>query len=150
MEPRINRPRVLLVDDMLAVRKAYRVYLQRSGFDVVEAANGVEALLRVREAVPDVVLMDLSLPLMDGWEATRLLKADRRTAAIPIVALTGLTCTGLAATQAGCDAFLTKPCPLSEIVKEIRKVLEGGMAPPTDHPLASRPRRMSPPDGRSW
>src|ERR1700730_8129528 len=104
MEPRINRPCVLIVDDVLAVRTAYRVHLQRSGFDVVEAANGVEALLRVRRAVPDVILMDLSLPLMDGWEATRLLKADRRTAAIPIVALTGLTCTGLAAPHRGSQA----------------------------------------------
>ena len=74
MEPRINRPCVLLVDDFLVIRKMYREYFQRSGFDVVEAANGVEALLRVREAVPDVILMDLSLPLMDGWEATRRLK----------------------------------------------------------------------------
>ena len=143
MESPINRPCVLLVDDMLAVRKAYCAYLQRSGFDVVEAANGVEALLRVREAVPDIILMDLSLPLMDGWEATRHLKADRRTAGIPIVALTARTSAGIAATEAGCDAFLTKPCPLSELVKEIRNVLEGGVAP-AGHPLESRPRRMSP------
>jgi two-component system cell cycle response regulator DivK len=125
VEPRISRPCVLLVDDVLAVRKAYCASLQRSGFDVVEAADGVEALLRVREAVPDIIVMDLSLPLMDGWEATRHLKADRRTAGIPIVALTGRTSAGIAATHAGCDAFLTKPCPLADLVKEIRKVLEG-------------------------
>jgi two-component system cell cycle response regulator DivK len=123
MEPRINRPCVLLVDDFLVIRKMYREYFQRSGFDVVEAANGVEALLRVREAVPDVILMDLSLPLMDGWEATRRLKSDSRTAGIPVVALTGRTLAGIAATQAGCDAFMTKPCSPSDVVKELRKVL---------------------------
>jgi two-component system cell cycle response regulator DivK len=146
MAQRTNQPCVLLVDDMLPIRKAFRAYLQHSGFDVVEAANGVEALLRVREAVPDIIVMDLSLPLMDGWEATRHLKADRRTAGIPIVALTGLACSGAEATQAGCDAFLTKPCPMSELVNEIRKVLEGGVAR-MGHPLESRPRRPSPRHG---
>ena len=77
------------VEDHPDARAMYRGYLEAAGFDVVEAADGVEALLRVRDAVPDIVLMDLSMPLMDGWEATRSLKDDARTAGIPVVVLTG-------------------------------------------------------------
>jgi CheY-like chemotaxis protein len=124
METPVKRPCVLLVDDLAGTRAVYRKHLRSSGFDVVEASNGVEALLRVREALPDIILMDLSLPLMDGWEATRRLKADPRTADIPVVALTGLTLAGIASKQAGCEAFLTKPCERSALVQAIRTVLE--------------------------
>ena len=70
--------------------------------------------------------MDLSLPVMDGWEATRRLKADKRTASIPVVALTGHALAGISegARKAGCDAFVTKPCLPEDLVKEIRKVLD--------------------------
>ena len=67
----------------------YAAYLQFSGFRVAEAANGLEAIEKTRELMPDIILMDLALPKMDGWEATRRLKADERTRHIPIVALTG-------------------------------------------------------------
>ena len=77
------RPRVLLVDDYPDAREMYSEYLQFSGFDVVEAANGMEALQRAVDEAPDIILMDLSLPVMDGWEATRRLKADVRTDALP-------------------------------------------------------------------
>jgi two-component system, cell cycle response regulator DivK len=72
--------------------------------------------------------MDLSLPVMDGWEATRRLKADERTAAIPVVALTGHALAGISegAKKAGCDAFVTKPCLPEDLVKEIRKILGAG------------------------
>jgi two-component system, cell cycle response regulator DivK len=121
-----TRPRVLLVDDYPDAREMYSEYLQFSGFDVIEAANGMEALQRAVEVEPDIVLMDLSLPVMDGWEATRRLKADKRTAAIPVVALTGHALAGFSegARQAGCDAFVTKPCLPEDLVREIRKVLE--------------------------
>jgi CheY-like chemotaxis protein len=104
----------------------YSEYLQFSGFDVVEAANGMEALQRAVDATPDIILMDLSLPVMDGWEATRRLKADKRTAAIPVVALTGHALAGISegARRAGCDSFVTKPCLPEDLVKEIRKVLD--------------------------
>ena len=88
-EARAERPRVLLVDDYPDAREMYTEYLEFSGFDVVEAENGIEALQRAVDAAPDIILMDLSLPVMDGWEATRRLKADKRTASIPVVALTG-------------------------------------------------------------
>ena len=88
MTTKSQRPRVLLVDDYPDAREMYSEYLQFSGFDVVEAANGIEALKHALEAAPDIILMDLSLPVMDGWEATRRLKSDNRTAGIPVVFMT--------------------------------------------------------------
>ena len=121
-----HRPCVLLVDDYPDAREMYSEYLQYSGFDVIEAGNGIEALQQAAERSPDIILMDLSLPVMDGWEATRRLKADRRTAGIPVVALTGHALAGISegARRAGCDAFITKPCLPEDLVKEIRKVLD--------------------------
>lgn len=120
-----ERPCVLLVDDFPDAREMYSEYLRLSGFDVVEAANGLEALERVAVDAPDIILMDLSLPVMDGWEATRRLKADSATAAIPVVAFTAHVVAGVAehATKAGCDAFVTKPCLPEDLVREIRSVL---------------------------
>ncbi len=122
---RAARPRVLLVDDYPDARAMYGEYLEFSGFDVVEAANGEEALARALDAGPDIILMDLSLPVMDGCEATRRLKADARTSAIPVVALTGHALAGISdgARRAGCDAFVTKPCLPEDLVLEIRRVL---------------------------
>jgi len=139
MKTRIQRPRVLLVDDYPDAREMYSEYLQFSGFDVVEATNGIEALKHAIEAAPDIILMDLSLPVMDGWEATRRLKSDRRTAGIPVVALTGHALAGISegARKAGCDAFVTKPCLPEDLVKEIRKVLDAGA------PTAAKKTRRS-------
>jgi CheY-like chemotaxis protein len=125
-DKRADRPRVLLVDDYPDAREMYAEYLEFSGFDVVEAENGMEALQRAVETAPDIILMDLSLPVMDGWEATRRLKADKRTAPIPVVALTGHALAGISegAKKAGCDAFVTKPCLPEDLVKEIRKILD--------------------------
>lgn len=121
-----SRPCVLLVDDYPDAREMYSEYLQYSGFDVIEAGNGMEALQQAVDRSPDIILMDLSLPVMDGWEATRRLKADRRTADIPVVALTGHALAGISegAREAGCDAFVTKPCLPEDLVKEIKKVLD--------------------------
>lgn len=126
MTTKSTRPRVLLVDDYPDAREMYSEYLQFSGFDVVEAANGIEALQSAIDRTPDIILMDLSLPVMDGWEATRRLKADDRTASIPVVALTGHALAGISegAKRAGCDAFVTKPCLPEDLVREIRKVLD--------------------------
>ena len=126
MSTKVERARVLLVDDYPDAREMYSEYLQFAGFDVVEAANGMEALQSAVEHEPDIILMDLSLPVMDGWEATRRLKADDRTKAIPVVALTGHALAGISegARKAGCDAFVTKPCLPEDLVKQIRKVLD--------------------------
>jgi CheY-like chemotaxis protein len=140
MNTKIRRPCVLLVEDHADAREMYSEYLRLSGFDVVQAANGVEALLRAREAVPDIILMDLSMPLMDGWEATRYFKSNSQTAGIPVVAFSGQTLEGTSegAERAGCDAFVAKSCLTSDLVEQIRKLLECG-SPAT----AKRTRRHS-------
>jgi two-component system, cell cycle response regulator DivK len=126
MNTKGERPRVLLVDDYPDAREMYMEYLEYSGFEVIEAANGMEAIQRAADSAPDIILMDLSLPVMDGWEATRRLKGDKRTADIPVVALTGHALAGISegAKRAGCDAFITKPCLPEDLVVEIRKVLQ--------------------------
>ena len=123
MKTEIKRPCVLIVEDYRLARAMYRVTLEDSGFMVVEAADGFEALERVAETVPDLILMDLSMPLMDGWETTRFLKSDRRTAGIPIVVLSASEATAEEARRAGCLAVLTKPCLPSDLVKEVRVCL---------------------------
>ena len=111
MTKKSERARVLVVDDYADAREMYSEYLQFSGFDVCQAANGMEALQRAVDEQPDIILMDLSLPVMDGWEATRRLKADPATAAIPVVALTAHAMEGdeARAREAGCDGYVTKP-----------------------------------------
>ena len=119
------KPLILLVEDQSALREMYARQLELSGFEVIEAGNGVDALAHTAAREPDVVLMDLSLPLMDGWEATRRLKNDARTAHIPVVALTAHDGAGELerATRAGCDWFVPKPCPPDALITEIRRVL---------------------------
>jgi CheY-like chemotaxis protein len=128
MKATTQRPCVLLVDDYPDAREMYGEYLEFSGFDIVQAANGAEAIQLAIDRQPDIILMDLSLPVMDGWEATRRLKADTRTASIPVVALTGHALDGISegARKAGCDAFVTKPCLPEDLVVEIRRVLGAG------------------------
>ena len=121
-----KRPLVLVVDDYQDAREMYAEYLAYSGFRVAEATNGVEALEKAFDLLPDVILMDLSLPGMDGWAATRRLKTDERTRRIPVVALTGHALAGASesARQAGCDAFVTKPCLPDELVVQVRRMLD--------------------------
>ena len=120
-----NSPLILVVDDYQDAREMYAEYLQFSGFRVAEARNGNEALQQAFSLKPDLILMDLSLPGMDGWEATRRLKADASTQHIPIVALTGHALAGASegARRAGCDSFVTKPCLPDDLVVEVRRML---------------------------
>src|SRR6476660_9403458 len=83
------RPRILLVEDYDDAREMYSEYLTFSGFDMMQASNGLEALRQAQANPPHIVVMDLSLPDMDGWEITRRLREDAQTAGIPILALTG-------------------------------------------------------------
>lgn len=138
-------PLVLVVEDYQDAREMYAAYLQFSGYRVAEASNGLEALDKTRELMPDIILMDLALPKMDGWEATRRLKADEQTRHIPIVALTGHALAGHAegARQAGCDAFVTKPCLPDALVTEIQRMLSDRRAE------AGTSRRTTRASGRS-
>lgn len=119
------QPLVLVVEDYQDAREMYSEYLRFSGYDVVEASNGHDAIERATELVPDIILMDLALPRMDGWEATRRLKENTKTKHIPVVALTGHALAGHAdsAQKAGCDAFVTKPCLPDALVAEIKRIL---------------------------
>jgi two-component system, cell cycle response regulator DivK len=118
-------PLILVVDDYEDAREMYAEYLRFCGFRVAEARNGNEALEQAFALMPDLILMDLSLPGMDGWEATRQLKADERTRQIPVVALTGHALAGASegAKRAGCDSFVTKPCLPDDLVVEVRRML---------------------------
>jgi two-component system, cell cycle response regulator DivK len=122
-----QRPLILIVDDFQDNREMYAEYFTFSGFHVEEAGNGQEALDKAFDLLPDLIIMDLSLPGMDGWEATRRLKKDERTKNIPVVALTGHALAGHSkgAKEAGCDAFITKPCLPDVLVAEVKKILEG-------------------------
>ena len=123
--PANDAPLILVVDDYQDAREMYAEYLQFSGFRVAEARNGSEAVAQAFALKPDLILMDLSLPGMDGWEATRRLKANESTRSIPIVALTGHALAGASegARKAGCDSFVTKPCLPDDLVVEVRRML---------------------------
>ena len=128
MGPGRSRPLILLVEDQSELRQLYARQLSLCGYDVIEARDGAEAVAHTTASAPDVVLMDLSLPVMDGWEATRQLKTDGRTAHIPVVALTAHDGAGelQRATSAGCDWFVPKPCPPDALIAEVRRVLATG------------------------
>ena len=130
LEVQAKKPLVLVVDDFADNREMYSEYLSFSGYDVIEAQNGKEAVEAAQARMPDIIIMDLSLPVMDGWEATRRLKADDRTKKIPVVALTGHALAGHSkgAREAGCDSFLAKPCLPDQLVAEIKRMLEAGKA----------------------
>jgi CheY-like chemotaxis protein len=119
----------------------YRDYLEFSGFRVQTACDGREAIEKAQRINPDLVLMDLSLPGIDGWEATRLLKSDPATAHLLIVALSAhaLAPEGERARAAGCDGFIAKPCLPTDLVAEIGRYLNP-QAQSRDR--RARPRRL--------
>ena len=124
-------PLVLLVDDYTDNRAMYVRYLKFVGYEVAEATNGEEALDQARRLLPDLIVMDLSLPVMDGWEATRRLKRGGKTRGIPVLALTGhaLGDHEREAKDAGCDGYITKPCLPEHLAALIKGMLEGRAAP---------------------
>lgn len=119
-------PLILIVEDFDDAREMYRVYLEFTGFRVETARDGREAIEKARTLQPDLVLMDLSLPGIDGWEATRLLKSEPATRNILIVALSAhaLATERQRARSAGCDGFIAKPCLPPDLVEEISKYLK--------------------------
>jgi len=125
-------PLVLVVDDYEDNRDMYLQYLQFAGLRVAEAANGKEALSKTAELMPDLIVMDLSLPGVDGWQATRVIKQDPTTRHILVLALTGHALEGASqsARDAGCDGFLTKPCLPEDLCQEIQRMLGAASARP--------------------
>ncbi len=116
---------ILLVDDYQDGREMYADSLRFAGYRTLEASSGLEALQLAFDRRPSLILMDLSLPGMDGWEVTARLKKDARTRHIPIVALTAhaLQEERDRAERAGCDAFVAKPCLPEELLAEVQRLL---------------------------
>ena len=122
-----ERPQtILLVDDDIHNQKIFETVLRHSGFRVRMAANGEEALAEARADLPDLILMDLSIPVIDGWECSRQLKADAATRHITILALTAHAMRGdqERALAAGCDGYLSKPISPKKLVEEVKARLK--------------------------
>ncbi len=117
--------RILLVEDNPENRDMLSRRLIRRGFEVAFAEDGAEAVRMAREILPALILMDLSLPVMDGWEATRRIKADAATGSIPVIALTAhaMASDRERALQSGCDDYDTKPVDLARLLEKISALL---------------------------
>lgn len=116
----------MLVDDLQEARDMYATSLTCAGLRVIEATDGEHALLKVITLMPDVVVMDLAMPVLDGWEATHQLKTHPRTRDIAIVALTGHSSARdiRRAEDAGADVVLAKPCPPDMLLSVIERLLD--------------------------
>lgn len=127
-EPSRSRetPLVLVVDDVPDGREIVGEYLKLGGYELAMAADGLEAVQKAQDLLPDLILMDVWLPKMDGLEATRRLRQDPRTRGIPIIALTahGLASARTKALEAGCEAVITKPFLPETLEQEIERQLE--------------------------
>jgi CheY-like chemotaxis protein len=123
--------KLLLVDDNEMNRDMLSRRLQRRGYVVVEATDGPEALIRTETEAPDLILMDMNLPGVDGWTVTRRLKADPSTGAIPVIALTAhaMARDRDRALEAGCDDYETKPVDLPRLLGKIEALLGRRGAP---------------------
>jgi two-component system cell cycle response regulator DivK len=119
-------PNVLLVEDDSDGRRMYALWLRQAGFAVDQAHNGLQALERALESVPDIVVTDLNIPGIDGYELTRRLRQDPRTSRVPVIAVTGYAAFQAdpgRATRAGCDAVLEKPCSPDDLEAAIRTLI---------------------------
>ncbi len=118
--------KILLVEDNEMNRDMLSRRLQRKGYEIVMAINGEQAIAMARIQAPALILMDMSLPVLDGWEATRRLKAAPETKSIPIIALTAHAMAGdeEKARQAGCDDYDTKPVELPRLLEKIEALLK--------------------------
>ena len=125
-DDRDERRLVLLVEDNLHNRRIFSGVLQHFGFAVVEAVNGAEAVELARQRRPDLILMDLSLPVLDGWAATRQIKDTPELASTPIIALTAhaMPDDEERAREAGCDGYLAKPISPKKVAAEVSRLLQ--------------------------
>jgi two-component system cell cycle response regulator DivK len=118
-------PLLLIVEDFEELYELYSDFLAGAGFAVEGSDNGVEAVEEARRSRPDLILMDLALPRMSGWEAIQRIKTGDETRHIPIIALTGHVAQHFdeLARQAGADVVLLKPCPLNQLLGEVERLL---------------------------
>jgi CheY-like chemotaxis protein len=127
-----DRFTILLVEDFDDARELYAICLRASGYEVIEAATGDEAVALARSAAPDLILMDMLLPGIDGWQATAELKQDPRLKHVPIVALTAhaLSDERERVSKLGCDGFLAKPCLPPDLIRTVDRILGRHTASP--------------------
>lgn len=120
-----TKPLVLIVDDSDDNRTMCAELLSFSGFRVVEAADGADAIEKATRLLPDIIVTDLVLPITDGWEATRRLKESAATRHIPVVALSGNSAESASgrSSEAGFDAFFVKPCPPDALVNKLNELI---------------------------
>jgi CheY-like chemotaxis protein len=116
---------VLIVEDNEDNRIVYSTILRHHGFRVSEALDGEEGIAKARRELPDVILMDISIPLIDGWEVTQTLKREEATSGIPVIALTAHAMPGdrERALKVGCDGYLAKPCEPRAVLAEVNRLL---------------------------
>ena len=119
-------PMILVVDDTLDARELYAEYLRIAGLRAEVAEDGYDAVAKATALRPSVIIMDLAMPRMDGWEATRRLKSNPATRDIPIIALTGhvIERSRERAIEAGADGYLTKPCFPDSLLAEVQRVMK--------------------------
>jgi len=139
------RPLILVVDDYTDGRDIVCCVLANEGFETIEATNGHDALAQVREHLPDLVVLDLALPGIDGWEVARLIKADRATADVRLLGFTAHAEKAALqrAREAGCDAVLTKPCAPKALVQGVRDLLAARAHAPREHPQSVTRRQRN-------
>ncbi len=119
----MSRRRILVVEDQVDNKQILRDLLTSVGYEVIEAENGEKALSAAAAQHPDLILMDIQLPLLDGYEATRRIKADPALRAIPVIVVTSYALSGdeAKARDAGCDAYVTKPFSPRALLAKIRE-----------------------------
>ena len=124
-EGKLHVPKLLLVEDNEENRDGLSRHLRRKGYEILVAVDGRDGLEAARAQTPDVILMDMSLPGLDGWEATRLLKASPQTRGIPVIALTAHAMAGdrERALEVGCDDYDTKPAEFARLLGKIEALL---------------------------
>ena len=117
--------KILIIEDNPINRKIMRDLMHIHRYETVEAVNGVEGVKMAQEILPDLIMMDIQLPELDGYSATKQIKANTLTQKIPIIAVTSFAMSGEAdkAKEAGCDAYITKPIDIHQVIKQVKEFL---------------------------
>ncbi len=122
----MSKGRILIIEDNMDNHELIRFFLERDGYDTFLAMTGPEGLQAAIKQVPDLVLVDLALPIMDGWDVTRKIRENERTAKLPIVAVTARTMPidRMRAIEAGCDEYIAKPIDFAALLGAVNRLME--------------------------
>jgi two-component system cell cycle response regulator DivK len=131
-------PRILIIEDNQESREALARRLQRRGYDIVEAVDGQQGVKLAKSEKPDLVLMDMNMPILDGWQASQLIRAAPETEELPIIGMTAHALAGdrEKALEAGCSEYLTKPVDFPQLLAQVESLIRAGGSsrPPGDRP----------------